>query len=153
MKKGNGIENFMILTIFIYFETNEFYFLVSFWSIWLKSSEADNVRTPATVKFQCNYFSQLLLSAQALSYIRIWGMYIANAWGGKIFGFCIKLSKHLKRINSFEVYLMWIRNSTASMYCNKQFVKELLIQTIWRKFESFIHSQRKRKLKSLKKFF
>ena len=30
--------------------------------------------------------------------------------------FCVKLSKHLKRLNSFEVYLIWIRTNNLSLY-------------------------------------
>ena len=47
-EKRNGIENFMILTILIYFETNTF--------IWLESSEVDNVRTSGLKRFSYRYF-------------------------------------------------------------------------------------------------
>ena len=108
------------LSLFILKQMN-FISWVNFWSwntIWLESLE---VRTSRLKRFSYRNFQisvqdcPLLLIAQALSLLDllyVWFFRICGTlWmpGGYII-------LHLKRINSFEVYLMWIRNSTASMY-------------------------------------
>ena len=114
----NFVEFKQIIKFFLYIV----YYWSVFWSrniIWLESSEVDNVRTSGLKRFSCRKISVqdlnegLSITSNCTGFIFV-GFII---WFFRIWGTLwmpdVNIILHLKRINSFEVYLIWIRNSNS----------------------------------------